>query len=130
MLGRIEYTVMAPDNSKIVAFIFPGQGSQYVGMGKDWYAASSTAKEMFDRANEILGFDIAAICFSGPEDRLRQTEVTQPAVFVHSAVVFTLLGEKNFSAAAGHSLGSIRHCMLQAPLILKTHCGSSGYAES
>ncbi|HUI29800.1 MAG TPA: ACP S-malonyltransferase [Candidatus Acidoferrales bacterium] len=88
-----------------IAFIFPGQGSQYVGMGKDWHDNSPKAKEMFGRASEILGFDIAAICFRGPEDKLRQTEVTQPAIFLHSAIAFSLLDEKNFGAAAGHSLG-------------------------
>ncbi len=95
-----------------VAFIFPGQGSQYVGMGKDWYDESPTAKEMYLEANKILDFDIAKVCFYGPEDRLRQTEVTQPAIFLHSAVAFSFLSKrsslangKKFDAAAGHSLG-------------------------
>lgn len=88
-----------------IAFVFPGQGSQYVGMGKDWYDGSPTAKAIFLKANEILGFDIANICFEGPEDHLRQTEVTQPAIFIHSAVAFSLLDDKTFNAAAGHSLG-------------------------
>lgn len=95
-----------------VAFIFPGQGSQYVGMGKDWYDESPTAREMYLEANKILDFDVAKVCFYGPEDRLRQTEVTQPAIFLHSAVAFSLLSERislrdgrRFDAAAGHSLG-------------------------
>lgn len=88
-----------------VAFVFPGQGSQYVGMGKDWYEASPKARDMFGRANEILGFDIAKICFEGPEDELRQTAVAQPAIFLHSAMAFTILGDENFDSAAGHSLG-------------------------
>lgn len=88
-----------------VAFLFPGQGSQYVGMGKDWYESGPKARAMFERANEILGFDIARICFDGPEEELRQTAVTQPAIFLHSAVAFTLLEIKKFDATAGHSLG-------------------------
>ena len=93
------------------AFIFPGQGSQYVGMGKDWYESSSEARAMFAKANEILGLDIAKICFEGPEDDLRQTSVTQPAIFLHSASIFSLAKNGSFSdgdadAMAGHSLHS------------------------
>jgi len=91
--------------AKRVAYVFPGQGSQYVGMGKDWHDSDPRAKELFGRANEILGFDISSVCFSGPEERLRQTEVTQPAIFLHSAVAYTLLEDKKADATAGHSLG-------------------------
>lgn len=89
-----------------IAFVFPGQASQYVGMGKDLYENSSIAKEIFDKAEEILGFELKRICFEGPEEDLKQTKVTQPAIFVHSYIVSTLLGEKiKADMAAGHSLG-------------------------
>lgn len=93
-------------NLERTALVFPGQGSQYVGMAKDWYDSSTEAKKMFGQANEILGFDIAKICFEGPEGELRQTSVTQPAIFLHSAVAFSLSAKgERFEAAAGHSLG-------------------------
>ena len=86
------------------AFVFPGQGAQTVGMGKELYENSDVARAMFERANEILGFRITDIMFSGTAEELRQTNVTQPAVFLHSVVLAKVLGAKA-DAVAGHSLG-------------------------
>lgn len=89
----------------MLALVFPGQGSQFVGMGKDLYETFPETRDVFDRANEILGFDLKKICFEGPEEILKQTENTQPALFVHSLAVFELLKNFDVKAAAGHSLG-------------------------
>lgn len=86
------------------AYVFPGQGAQFSGMGKDLYDSSSVAKQMFDRANEVLGFNITDIMFSGTDEDLRQTKVTQPAVFLHSVILAKVLGIKP-DMTAGHSLG-------------------------
>lgn len=87
------------------AFVFPGQGSQFSGMGKDLFESNQTIKNLFLAANEILGFDLTKIMFEGTDEDLRQTKVTQPAIFVHS--VATALASENFAPdmAAGHSLG-------------------------
>ena len=90
---------------KGVAYIFPGQGSQYVGMGKDLFYDHRPAREIFERADEILGINLSRICFEGPEEELRQTKNTQPAIFLHSIAVASMLGSEKAEMAAGHSLG-------------------------
>ncbi|MBQ0023676.1 MAG: ACP S-malonyltransferase [Prevotellaceae bacterium] len=88
------------------AFVFPGQGAQFSGMGKDLYDSNPVAKELFDKANEILGFEITKIMFEGTAEELKQTKVTQPAVFLHSVISAICLGEEFQPAmVGGHSLG-------------------------
>ena len=87
------------------AFIFPGQGAQFSGMGQDLYESDSRAKDLFEQANELLGFRISDIMFSGTEEDLKQTKVTQPAVFLHSVITFLTKEHVAPDAVAGHSLG-------------------------
>ncbi len=87
------------------AYIFPGQGAQFSGMGKNLYETNAVSKEMFEQANEILGFRISDIMFAGSEEDLKQTNVTQPAVFLHSVIAFKTLPAAKPAMVAGHSLG-------------------------
>lgn len=90
------------------AYVFPGQGAQFSGMGKDLYDSSSIAKSMFETANEILGFDIMNTMFQGTDEELKQTKVTQPAIFLHSTILAATLGDSfKPEMVAGHSLGEI-----------------------
>lgn len=90
------------------AYIFPGQGAQFTGMGQDLYENSAKAKELFNQANELLGFDITKIMFEGSAEELKETKVTQPAIFLHSTILAEVMGD-SFKPAmvAGHSLGEI-----------------------
>lgn len=87
------------------AYMFPGQGSQFPGMAKDLYESNATARELFDRANEILGFNITEIMFNGTADELKQTRVTQPAIFLHSVILAKCSPDFMPDMVAGHSLG-------------------------
>lgn len=99
------------------AYIFPGQGAQFVGMGKDLYENSPIAKEMFEKANDILGFRITDIMFSGTDEELKQTKVTQPAIFLHSVILAQTLGAAiRPDMVAGHSLGEFSALVINKTL--------------
>lgn len=102
------------------AYVFPGQGSQFVGMGKDLYESSALAKEMFDKANDILGYKITDIMFAGTDEELKQTKVTQPAIFLHSVIKAATLGD-TFSPdmVAGHSLGEFSALVANKTLLFE-----------
>jgi len=98
---------MAPNSSSIIAFLFPGQGSQAVGMGKELAQSHAVARQTFEEADEALGYKLSQLCFEGPEDQLRLTEITQPAILTVSVAAWRVLNEKGVKPdyVAGHSLG-------------------------
>ncbi len=102
------------------AYVFPGQGAQFVGMGKDLYENSSLAKELFNKADEILGFAITDLMFDGTDEDLRQTKVTQPSIFLHSVILARTLGSKfTPEMVAGHSLGEFSALVANSTLSFK-----------
>ena len=105
------------------AYIFPGQGAQFTGMGLDLYNNSQMAQELFEQANEILGFRITDIMFEGTAEELKQTNVTQPAIFLHSVILAKVLGNSfQPEMVAGHSLGEISALVAPSSSDFTTFC--------
>lgn len=101
------------------AFIFPGQGAQFTGMGKDIYESNTNAKQLFDSANDILGFNITQIMFAGTADELKETKVTQPAVFIHSVAIALSRDSAKPEMVAGHSLGEFSSLVVNQTLLFE-----------
>jgi [acyl-carrier-protein] S-malonyltransferase len=117
------------------AYVFPGQGAQFPGMGKDLYDKSPVAREMFENANSLLGFRITEIMFAGTDEDLKQTRVTQPAIFLHSTILATVMGESfRPDMVAGHSLGEFSSLVANRTLSFNDGlilvAKGTGYAKS